>query len=487
MVAGADGLNGSMRIRVLFCLAIVVAGCSGEAADTSGVLAPATTTTTTEIAGDIGSGPATSSGPAPSSGPATTMAVVTSCEQADPDLALFCESVDLIHSQYVDPITDTALAEAAVDGIERLETGYADAPDPAICMVPGEVFIPVCRAIEQGAESTADEVAAALTEMTAAALDPNSAYLDPEALALAEEDTTGRVEGIGALVGIEDRTAADPTRTPCSVASDTCRLVVSSILDDSPAQRAGVAPGDEIVSVEGIPIEGLTFDEVTSRVRGPAGTEVTVGFLRGEEMIEFNIVRASVDLPVAEWELIDRVGYLRLNLFTIGSADQVRLALSELRAGGAERLVLDLRDNPGGALTAAVEIASQFLLDGLVLRTEAPGEETPYPVLEGGLATDLPVTVVINRGSASASEVVAGALQEAGAAVVVGENSYGKNTVQQRFSLSNGGALKLTIARWVTPEGVDFGGAGITPDVGADLPPDLTPAELVAEVAGLIG
>jgi carboxyl-terminal processing protease len=210
---------------------------------------------------------------------------------------------------------------------------------------------------------------------------------------------------------------------------------------------------------------------------------------RAGQSLEVVIVRASLTIPVVETAVVGDTGYLRLNLFTDQSDVQVHTALESLLNDGIDQLVLDLRDNPGGALDATVGIASEFLDDGIVVRTEAPDSEDTYEVRRGGLATDptLDIAVIVNRGSASASEVLSGALKEAGRAVVMGENTFGKNTVQQRFDLSNGGALKLTVARWVTAAGTDFGGDGITPDVTAEFESDLSPVQLVERVAALAG
>jgi carboxyl-terminal processing protease len=201
------------------------------------------------------------------------------------------------------------------------------------------------------------------------------------------------------------------------------------------------------------------------------------------------VTRAALTIPVVESEVVGGVGYLKLNLFTDTSDRQFHGALLELLDSGIGQLVLDLRDNPGGALDATVNIASEFLSGGVVVRTEAPDEETNYQVENGGIATgsDLEVVVLVNRGSASAAEVLSAALQERQRALIIGENTFGKNTVQQRFGLSNGGALKLTVARWVTAEGADFGGDGITPDITAELGTELPVSQVIAEVSALAG
>jgi carboxyl-terminal processing protease len=399
-----------------------------------------------------------------------------------------CEVVDTIRENYVDSVALDVLAAAAVEGIESFAT-FDQTDAPLECALPDAAFAPVCEALDEADAVPLDGVEAAIDGMIAFALDPNSAYLDPEALALAVEDQTGSVDGIGALVNTEDRTTEDPAANPCLLISDTCRMVIISTFTDSPAERAGLIAGDELEVVDGESVLGKSLDEVTNLVRGPSGSDVDLTFLRGDERFTVTITRAAIEIPIADWQVIGDVGYLQLNLFTNNSDEVVHEALRELVDDGARSLIFDLRNNPGGSLDSSVEIASEFLSDGLVLLTEAPGTEIPYEVRSGGVLTDpsFPVTILVNRGSASASEVVSGALKEAGRAILIGENTFGKNTVQQRFSLSNGGAVKVTIARWVTPSGSDFGEAGISPDIEAEVPLDLTPEEIVAFVNTFTG
>lgn len=408
---------------------------------------------------------------------------IPACEGLAADAALLCETVELIRDRYVDPVDQDTLVQAALEGVEAFASPPAGEAPP--CAPPEPAFAVVCRAVER--RGAPDGVEAAVTGMVEFALDPNSAYLDPEAVAIAAEDTAGRIEGIGAFVSAERPAPSGARGSQCSVVSSDCRLVVLSTLPGSPAEQAGLEEGDVIVSVDGVDVVGMTFHEVTTRVRGPAGSEVALGVERGDRRLTLGVVREAIDVPVAEWERVGSVGYLRLNAFTASAGRQVREALTEL--SGVETLVLDLRGNPGGTLDSAVEVASEFLAEGVVVRTEAPGGSTPYQVTGNGIATDpsVEVAVLVDRSSASASEVVAGALQEAGRATVVGAPTFGKNSVQQRIPLSNGGALELTVARWVTPDGTDFGETGITPDVAAALPADLSPTQVVDRIRDVLG
>ncbi|MFO7548599.1 MAG: S41 family peptidase [Acidimicrobiia bacterium] len=467
-----------MRRRFLLALLLVLAACTTPAADPT-TTAPSTTSPSTSLPASV------DTAPVDETAPDRRDFDLAGCEEPG-DFALLCEAVELVSVYYVDDVEVADLAAAAA-------LGAAQAPDdswsaPFTCAVPDPSFAPVCeRAVERSSSPLA-AAEAAVAGMVRFALDPNSSYLDAAALAASQEEQRGRVEGIGALVATEDRTAPDPASTPCPILSDTCRMVIVSTIEGSPATAAGVLAGDEIVEVDGERVDGWTIEEVTSRVRGPAGTDVIIGVLRAGAELRFAITRAAIEIPVAQWEVVDDgVGYLRLNLFTENADEQVHIGLEELIEAGATTIVFDLRDNPGGSLDTAVRVASEFLAEGLVLKTVGPGEETPYPVVAGGAATDpsTDVVVVVNRGSASASEVVAGVLQETGRAILVGDRTFGKNTVQRRFGLSNGGALRLTIARWTTPDGLDFGLTGLEPDVGGEVAASLSRPEVVARALEL--
>jgi carboxyl-terminal processing protease len=238
-----------------------------------------------------------------------------------------------------------------------------------------------------------------------------------------------------------------------------------------------------VVAVNGEDIRNWTLDEVTATVRGPAGSDVVLTLERGEEVFDVTITRAEFVVPVVSGEVIGATGYIALNTFTDNADELFERELGVLLDQGVDTLVFDLRNNPGGLLDTAIEVASAFLPDGDVVVTESPDSSTSYPVSGDPIVPeDVKVVVVVNKGSASASEVVSAVLQERGRVTVVGENTFGKNTVQQRFALSNGGALKLTIARWLTPGGLDFGSVGVTPDVLSEIGTEL-PVEAVVREA----
>ncbi|CAN5803090.1 hypothetical protein BH23ACT5_BH23ACT5_19110 [soil metagenome] len=402
---------------------------------------------------------------------------IVTCGEAPGDLV--CEAYELIRRHYVDDVDAADLAEGAVAALRELGVS-GDGVE--VCPLPDPEFLALCEEIDSVGLDMAAAGETAVAGMVFGALDPNSSYFDAESLALITEEQSGQIEGIGALVATEEEGSDEPNS--CQIISETCRLKIVSTIEGGPARAADLQEGDEFLLVDGQGIEGSTVDEVTASVRGPAGTGVELTFLRAGREFTITIIRAAIQVPVVSSETVDGVAYVRLNLFTENADEQLRAVLESLLADDPEALVLDMRNNPGGLLDTAVKVTSEFIGEGLVVSTQSPDSTTPYEVEFGGVATDpdLPVFVIVNRGSASASEVVAGALSDSGRATIVGESTFGKNTVQQRFPLSNGGAIKLTIARWFTPDGRDFGGSGITPDVEAQLPESLSVAELVAMV-----
>jgi carboxyl-terminal processing protease len=401
---------------------------------------------------------------------------IVGCDSAPAEAEVLCEAFELVRSRYVDQVGDEVLAEAAALGLELLDG--ADDDSELVCVAPAQEFAEICPLAADEAETTAEAAEAMVFGMATFGLDPNSAYLDPETLALVEEEQAGSIEGIGALVTAEDRSTGEPVQ--CGVVSVTCRLIIVSTITGAPAEAAGLEPEDVVVAVDAEDIEGWTVDAITATVRGSAGSDVTLTILRAGERFDVTITRAAVEIPVVESALVGDVGYVRLNQFTNNADEQLQEVVFDLLTEGIDTLVMDLRDNPGGLLDTAVEVTSQFLADGDVVQTQSPDSFRTYQALGNPIVPgEIEVVVVVNRGSASASELFSAVLQERGRAVVVGERTFGKNTVQQRFGLSNGGALKLTIARWLTPGGLDFGGTGVTPDVTLDFTPALTPEAVV--------
>jgi carboxyl-terminal processing protease len=302
-------------------------------------------------------------------------------------------------------------------------------------------------------------------------------YLSPEMHRQASASMRSNFTGIGIELKSQDR-----------------RAIVVAAFDGSPALLAGLRAGDILLEVDGRAIAGLPLTQLEDLIRGPAGAPVKLAVLDPVEgrRKEFNIVRASIKIPNVTWHALPgvQVAHLRIARFGDGVARDFRAALLEIRRQGIERVILDLRNDPGGVLDEAVAVAGEFLSGGNVLLTKnASGEITPVPVKPGGAATNLAVAVLINGGSASASEIVAGALSDAHRALLVGQTTFGTGTVLDQFQLSDGSALMLAVGEWLTPRGRSFWHRGLKPDVEVALPAggaalfpalesDLTPAAL---------
>jgi carboxyl-terminal processing protease len=319
-------------------------------------------------------------------------------------------------------------------------------------------------------------VEGAIKGMIAALDDPYSSYLTSEEFRATLQDISGEFEGIGATIGTVDAGGATAS---CTTLRPDCRLVVVAPITDSPADKAGLLAGDVITDIDGTSLDGLTVDEARGRIRGPKDTAVTLTIERGDEApFDVEIVRAVIVSPEVEAEdLADgTVAYIKLSGFSDHASEEFDRIVAEKVAAGRRQLILDLRGNPGGFVTAARDIASQFLADGTVFwEQDAQGNQTETVAEAGGAATDptIRLVVLVDGGSASASEIVAGALHDRGRATLVGSTTYGKGTVQQWTQLEGDhGGFRLTIARWLTPNKTWIHGQGIAPDVVVTATPE---------------
>ena len=283
--------------------------------------------------------------------------------------------------------------------------------------------------------------------------DPYTSYMDPDEYMQANMPLEGSYEGIGAWV--------DP---------DAEYLTIISPMPNSPAEKAGLKPGDEVIAVDGEDMTGVDGNLVIRRVLGPAGTSVILTIRReGEpEPLEFEIIRETIILPSIESEMLEGdIAYIQLYTFADETVYDLRQALETLLAEDPKGLILDLRFNGGGLLNTTIEVASEFISEGIIM-TEyfGDGNERVYEAQPGGLATEIPLVVLVNGGSASASEIVAGAIQDYGRGLLVGEVTYGKAAIQSWIPLpSYGGAIRITVARWLTPNGQQIHEVGLTPDI----------------------
>ena len=303
--------------------------------------------------------------------------------------------------------------------------------------------------------------------------DPYSAYLTSDEYRLSLQGISGQFEGIGAQIVAR---ATDGTEG-CTPLGPDCRLVVTKPIAGSPAEKAGILAGDIVLAIDGAPLDGLTVDAARDKIRGPKDTVVALSIQRGSGAPQtFSITRDIVQTREVDSKALANgtVGYVAVSGFSDAAADDVVTALKDHLAAGRTRLILDLRGDPGGYVTAARKIASQFIGSGVIFwEQDAKGAQVATNATGDGVATDpaVKVVVLVDGGSASASEIVAGALQDTKRATLVGQQSYGKGTVQQWQELTGeGGAFKLTIARWLTPDKRWIHKVGLTPDVVVTLP-----------------
>ncbi len=298
----------------------------------------------------------------------------------------------------------------------------------------------------------------AMSGMLNSLQDPYSSFMTEADMSAMSDTTAGSFGGVG--LNITKAVGSRPDGKPIWVE-------VVSPIEDTPGWRAGINPGDFIIDINGIPTESITMDEVLAILRGTPGEDVQLIIRRGEKL-EFpvTITRAIIEVPTAKHAMIGDIGYLRLLTFTPMTAPRAREAVNEFKAKNYKGLILDLRNNGGGLLNSAIEVSSIFLDGGLVVRTRSriASENRTFNARKPMLVSeDIPVIVLINKGSASASEIVAGALKDRGRAFLVGENSFGKGSVQQVFPLENSG-FKLTTARYYTPSDANIDKVGIPPD-----------------------
>lgn len=301
----------------------------------------------------------------------------------------------------------------------------------------------------------------AIKGMVNALGDPYTVFMTADEAESFDQELEGSVTGIGAEVGIKEN-----------------RVIIVAPLDNSPAAAAGIKAQDIILTIDGVDTTGMDLNTAVSKIRGDEGTKVKLQILRGDQTLEFEITRAKVDTKSVKWEIKDdNIGYIEISRFDSNAADLTRQATTELKQKGVKAVILDLRNNPGGYLDSAVSIASEFMKSGTIV-TEKPtirtGKEEKYSATGKGKLTDasIPMVVLVNGGSASASEIVAGALRDNGRATLIGEKTFGKGSVQAIESLSGGASLRITIAHWFTPKGENISKAGITPDTTVEFTED---------------
>ena len=299
----------------------------------------------------------------------------------------------------------------------------------------------------------------AIRGMLAAIDDPYAAFVDRQQFPLSQQDIQGFFEGIGAEVGIRDGA-----------------ITILSPIEDSPADMAGLKPGDVILEVDGESIRGLGLLEVVGRIRGEKGTTVRLLVRRMSSGASEELTIERGVIPIESVRLlmqVGRIGHLRITGFTGTTNDDLATAIERFERSKGLGMVVDLRYNPGGLVSSVVDVTSQFIDEGLVLyQIDARGDRRDWNLTPGGLALEIPVVVLVNEFSASASEVFAGAIMDHGRAEVIGATTFGKGSVNKLWPLSDGSGVNFTTARWFTPNGTLIEGEGIVPDVLQDASED---------------
>ena len=297
----------------------------------------------------------------------------------------------------------------------------------------------------------------AIRGMLASLNDPYTRFLDPKEFKEMQIDTSGELMGVGIQLSLD---------------KDTKELIVVSPIEGTPASRAGVQPQDVIVSIDGKSTKGMTTEDAVKLIRGPEGTKVVLGLRRSGNVLDVPLTRARIEINAVKASLNKtsdgrKVGYIRLKQFNANAAREMREAIKSLENDGAEGYVLDLRSNPGGLLEASVDIARQWLNEGTIVSTRTREGIRDVRRATGSALTDKPMVVIINQGSASASEILSGALQDNSRAQLVGQKTFGKGLVQAVRGLADGSGMTVTIAKYLTPKGTDIHKNGINPDVEA--------------------
>lgn len=288
--------------------------------------------------------------------------------------------------------------------------------------------------------------------------DPYSVFLEPEVSRVFEENINGSFEGIGAEIGIQDKV-----------------LTIISPLKNSPAEKSGLKAGDKVLFIDETSTADLTLDEAVQIIRGQKGTSVALTVNREslKDSIKISIVRDTIKIPSLSWEKKEgRIAYIQLYHFTENARNDFEELANKILRSDADKLVLDLRNNPGGILEVAVDIAGWFLPQKSVVASEVRGEagaQKIYKTRGNGALSEYPIVILINQGSASASEILAGALRDHRGVKLVGEKTFGKGSVQQLLKLSDGSNIKITVAKWVTPNGVSIDKNGLEPDIRVEM------------------
>ena len=408
---------------------------------------------------------------APPTVPSTTNTTIQSvamevqgCGTPPVTFSTLCETIELLDEWYVDrPVDYAGLAAIVTQAAAEYETTDSESPPRTFfCAIPDDAFLTLCELLHQRVESEQLPVAPALekavTTMIDLGLDPFTWYVPPELAGGFRSD--GVVGGVGILLD-----ATDAAGSKCTRVAAVCPLRIVFVLEDNPGADAGLLAGDVITTIDGEPVIDKGLVDVATLIGGDQTRTVVLGIERDGSPLEITVARQELDFPETSVDVpLDDVGYLRIPDFSFQVPFIVDASIGALLAASPGTIVVDLRDNPGGLVDAVVSVASQFIAEGSVLNYESPEGSSSYEVSGGAPATAPRLIVLVNGGTASAAEVLAGALRDMRGATVIGQPTYGKNALQIPFELRNGGELHVAIARWTTPSGQSVADGGLIPD-----------------------
>ena len=404
---------------------------------------------------------------------------VQSCNAPPITFSAFCEVYALIQAWHVDrPVESSDLAGVAVRSLREYKgTDTEPRPRTLVCAVPHDDFAEFCAQlalmVHESGIAVGPAVDGAVIAMMDQGLDPYTYYVPPDQAGSFRAN--GLVGGVGLLLD-----ATDAVGSKCAMITAACPLLIVFVLDDNPGDIAGLQAGDLVLEIDGETIEGAGFAATAAAIAGDETGVVEVVVERDGQSLTFNIERSELTVPTVQVSLPLRdVGYLRIPDFEDDIPGLVKDALDSLSEFDPGTIIVDLRDNPGGFVDASVDVASEFISGGLVLESFGPDEHLEYKATEGGLATTQRLIVLINRGTASAAEIVAGALRDRRGAVLVGTSTFGKDAVQIPFTLRNGGELYVAVARWATPNGLTAANGGLIPDRELELTTEMSIEEIV--------
>jgi carboxyl-terminal processing protease len=298
----------------------------------------------------------------------------------------------------------------------------------------------------------------AVREMLGKLEDPYTRFMDPEEFRSMQIDTSGELTGVGIQISQDD---------------ETKEIVVVAPIEDTPAFDAGIRPQDVILAIDGEPTEGMELNDAVSKIRGVEGSEVTLTIRRGTQELEVPLVRARIEIHPVRYDVQagpdGQVGYIRLNQFSANAAEEMSAAIEDLESQGVTGYILDLRSNPGGLLYSSIDIARMWLDTGTIVSTVNRQGVVDEETANDRALTDKPLVVLVDGGSASASEILSGALRDNERAVLVGTRTFGKGLVQSVRSLGDGSGVAITVAKYLTPNGTDINKHGIDPDISVEL------------------